>query len=139
MGGLQLLGEQFYQRVGDSRTAFLLLAVFIILFYSGIAFTYVIPGLKGFNLFSMSWTLFLYFFAANIFAGLFLDKVWIVFVLSLILSSMGMGWRLGLEWGEFSVVDHMRFSVYFGYPFVCAVVITIFYFISNHSLKQKTH
>lgn len=87
----------------------------------------------------MSLTLFLYFLAANIFAGLFSDKVWVVFTLSLILSSMGMGWRLWLEWGEFSLVDHMRLSVYFGYPFVCAVVITIFYFLSNHSLKQKTH
>ncbi|MEZ7170422.1 ABC transporter permease [Sporosarcina sp. OR05] len=134
-----MLSEQFYERVGDSRTAFLLLAVCIILFYSGITFTFVIPGLKGFNLFSLSLTLFLYFLAANIFAGLFLDKVWVVFMLALILSSIGMGWRLWLEWGEFSLVDHMRFSVYFGYPFVCAVVITIFYFLSNHSLKQKTH
>lgn len=136
---MHLLSEQFYERVGDSRTAFLLLAVCIILFYSGIAFTFVIPGLKGFNLFSMSLTLFLYFLAATIFAGLFLDKVWVVFMLALIRSSIGMGWRLWLEWGEFSLVDHMRLSVYFGYPFVCAVVITIFYFLSNHSLKQKTH
>lgn len=103
----------------------------IILFYSGISFTFVIPGLKGFNLFSVVLTLLMYFIAVNIFVGLFKDRIWFIFMICLILTSLGMGWRLWLEWGEYSLVEHTSLAVYIGYPSVSAIIITIFYIIGN--------
>ncbi|PIC69369.1 hypothetical protein CSV77_13840 [Sporosarcina sp. P16b] len=83
-----MLGEQFYKRVGKSRNTFLIFAIITILFYSGISFTFVIPGLKGFSLFSMALTLSMYFIAANIFVGLFKDRIWFVFTICIILNGL---------------------------------------------------
>lgn len=134
-----MLGEQFYKRVGKSRNTFLIFAIITILFYSGISFTFVIPGLKGFSLFSMALTLLMYFIAANIFVGLFKDRIWFVFTICIILNGLGMGWRLWLEWGEFSLVEHTSLAVYIGYPTVSAIIITIFYVIGNSIFGKKVN
>lgn len=138
IGGGPLSGEQFYIRVGRSRRFFLVFTTINILFYSGISFTFVIPGLKGFSLFFMGLTFLMYFIAANIFIGLFKDRTWFVFMFCIMLTSLGMGWRLWLEWGEFSLVEHTSLAVYISYPCVSALVITMFYIISNSMFGIKS-
>ena len=132
-------GEQFYKRVGKSGNLFLIFAIIIILFYSGISFTFVIPGLKGFSLFFMAMTLLMYFIVANIFVGLFKGKMWFVLTACIILSSLGMGWRLWLEWGEFSLVGYTNLAAYIGYPSITAIIITVFYSISGHVFVGKVN
>ena len=107
-------GEQFYNRIGESRNTFLIFATINILLFSGISFTFVIPGLKGFSLFFVVLTLLMYFIAANIFVGLFKARIWFVFMICIILNSHGTGWRLWFEWGEFSLVEHTSLAVYIG-------------------------
>lgn len=113
--------------VKKSPKTFLIFSIIAILSYSGISFTFVIPGLKGFSLFLMIVTLSLCFLVANILVGIFKGKTWIVFIFSLFFSSLGMGWRLWLEWGEYSLVEHMNVVVYIGYPCTIAFIITTIY------------
>lgn len=129
--------QQFYHKVAKSPAKFLILAIIIILFLTGITFTFVIPWLKGFSLFFMIVALLMYFVVANIFVGLFKERIWFIFIGSLILSSLEMGWRLWLEWGEYSLVEHMNPVVYFGYPSIIAFIITAIYSISNSYLERK--
>jgi len=131
-----LLGEQFYTQVRKSRNTFLIFAALNLLFLSGISFTFVIPGQRGFSLFFMVLTLVMYFIIANIFVGLFKDRKWFVFTICIILISVGMGWRLWLEWGEVTLVEHTSLAVYIGYPSISAIILTIFY-ISSHSIARK--
>ncbi|MFC5604461.1 ABC transporter permease [Sporosarcina koreensis] len=132
-------GEQFYNHIEKSRKTFIIIATINILFFSGISFTYVIPGLKGFSLFFMVLTLFMYFLAANIFVGLFKERIWFVFMLCIILNSLGMGWRLWLEWGEFSLIEHTDLAIYIGYPSVSAIIIIIFYISGNSLFRKKVN
>ncbi|MCR2820758.1 ABC transporter permease [Lederbergia panacisoli] len=132
-------GEQFYNQIGKSRNTFLIFATINILFFSGISFTFVIPGLKGFSLIFMVLTLLMYFIAANIFVGLFKDRIWFVFMICIFLNSLGMGWRLWLEWGEFSLVEHTGLVVNIGYPIVSAIIITLFYILSNFLFRKKVN
>lgn len=134
-----MLGEEFYNRVGKSRNTFLVFAIITILFFSGISFTFVIPGLKGFSLFYMIATLSMYFIVANLFVGLFKNRILFVFTLCIISSSLGMCWRLWLEWGEFNLVEHMNLAVYIGYPFISAIIITILYIINNSIFEKKVN
>lgn len=129
--------EQFYKRIGESRNTFLIFATINILLFSGISFTFVIPGLKGFSLFFVVLTLLMYFIAANIFVGLYKSSIWFVFMICIILNSLGMGWRLWLEWGEFSLVEYTSLAVYIGYPIVSAIIITLFCFLSNILFVKK--
>lgn len=132
-----MLAEQFYEQVGKSRNKFLIFAILNILFFSGISFTFVIPGLKGFSLFFVILTLLMYFIAAIIFVGLFKDTIWFVFMICIILNGLGMGWRLWLEWGEFSLDEHTSLAIYIGYPIVSAIIITLFYIIGNSMFRKK--
>ena len=134
-----MLEQQFYNRIGKSPNKFMIFAIIIILFFSGISFTFMIPGLKGFSLFFMMYTLLMYFLVANIFVVLFKEKTWFVFIGSLFLSSLGMGWRLWLEWGEYSLVEHMNPAVYFGYPSIIALIITAFYGITSIVYRKKVN
>ena len=134
-----MLEQQFYNQVGKSPNKFMIFAIIIILLFSGISFTFMIPGLKGFSLFFTIFTLLMYFLAANIFVGLFKEKTWVVFIVSLLLSSLGMGWRLLLEWGEYSLVEHMNPAVYLGYPSIIALIIIAFYGITRTVYKKKVN
>ncbi|MGE6487152.1 ABC transporter permease [Paenisporosarcina sp. NPDC076898] len=129
--------QQFYHKVAKSPAKFLILTIIIIVFFSGITFTFVIPVLKGFSLLNMIVALVMYFVVANIFVGLFKERIWFVFRGSLILSSLGMGWRLWLEWGEYSLVEHMNPVVYVGYPSIIAFIIATIYSISSSYLERK--
>ncbi|RSK27621.1 ABC transporter permease [Bacillus sp. HMF5848] len=133
-----MLEKQFYAQVEKSAKGFFIFAIIIILFFSGISFTFVIPGLKGFDLFFMILTLFMYFMVANIFVGLFKERLWFILMICLLVSSLGMGWRLWLEWGEFSLVEHMNPTVYVGYPIVITLIITGFYSFISSVYGKKT-
>ena len=91
--------ENFYSQVGKSPKVFLIYSFVAIIFFSGMTFTFVVPGLKGFSLSFMILTLLMYFLVANIFVGLIKERIWFVLMICLLLSSFGMGWRLWLEWG----------------------------------------
>ncbi|WP_260471897.1 hypothetical protein [Bacillus sp. HMF5848] len=83
-------------------------------------------------------TLFMYFMVANIFVGLFKERLWFILMICLLVSSLGMGWRLWLEWGEFSLVEHMNPTVYVGYPIVITLIITGFYSFISSVYGKKT-
>ncbi|UOQ86890.1 ABC transporter permease [Gracilibacillus salinarum] len=129
-----MLVEKLYHHIEQSPKLFLIVTMLTIVFFSGISFTFVVPGLKGFSLFFTFLTLFIYLIVAIIFAGLMKKRIASVFVLSILLSGLGMGWRLWLEWGEYSLVEHMNPAVYIGYPIVSAIFVALFY----HSANRRT-
>lgn len=132
-----MLGENFYEQVQKKPLFFLIYNILVILFFTGITFTFVIPGLKGFTWYFFFIALIIYFVVANIFVGLFKERLSLVFLLSLLCSALGMGWRLWLEWGEFSLVEHMNPVVLFGYPCMIALIIFLmFYFSSKFKTKK---
>jgi len=108
----------------------LLISILAIVFITGITFTFVIPGLKGFKWSFLFIALLFYFVVANIFVGLFKKQLTLVTIVSLVFSALGMGWRLWLEWGEFSLVEYMNPFVLIGYPCVIAFIISIMYLFS---------
>ena len=132
-----MFNQQFYQRIGNAPTKFLLFAVMIILFTTGITFTFVIPGFKWFSMFQLLQALLMYFMAANLFVGLYKERVWFIFLGSLVLSSLGMGWRIWLEWGEYSLVEHMKPVVLIGYPCIVAVIITVMYVVIGSYVRDR--
>ncbi|ARF15532.1 hypothetical protein SporoS204_16025 [Sporosarcina ureae] len=81
-------------------------------------------------------TLPIYFIVANIFVGLFIDRIWFVFTISFIFNGFGMGWRLWLEWGEVALVEHTSPAVYRSYTTISAIVTTIFYIIGNSIVRK---
>lgn len=130
-----MLGENFYEQVQKKPLFFLIYSIIAIVFFTGITFTFVIPGLKGFEWYFLFIALLIYFVVANIFVGLFKERLSLVFIVSLVFSALGMGWRLWLEWGEFSLVEHMNPVVLIGYPCIIAFIISLMY---HFSAKFKT-
>lgn len=132
-----MLDKNFYIHIGKSPKIFLLFIIMTVLFFSGVTFTFVIPGLKGFIIFFMMIAILIYFFVANIFVGIYQGKMWLVFLVSLIVSSLGMGLRIWIEWGEYSLVEFSNPTVYIGYPFTIATFITVIYCISNFIFRKN--
>ena len=124
-----------YKKIEKNRKHFLIFNLITILFFTGISFTFVIPSLKGFDLGSTLIVFLIYIVVANVFVGIFVHKIELVFLISLLFSALGMGWRLWLEWGEFSLVEHTNIVVMVGYPYITALIITL---ISAVSEKFKT-
>lgn len=120
-----MLGENFYEQVQKKPSFFMIYNILVIIFSSGITFTFVIPGLYGFNWFFLFWAIVVYFFVANIFVVLIKERIALVFIIPLILSALGMGWRFWLEWGESNLVEYM--VVVIGYPCILALIITLIY------------
>lgn len=126
-----------FGKIEKNKNHFLLFNIIVILFVSGVTFTAVIPNLKGFDLATLFIALVFYILVGNIFAGIFINKIGLVFIISLILCSLGMGWRLWLEWGEFSLVEHTNVVVIIGYPCILAFIITLIYTISEKFKTKK--
>ncbi|MER2112260.1 MAG: ABC transporter permease [Solibacillus isronensis] len=97
----------------------------------------VIPNLKGFDLVSTFIVFLIYIVVANVFVGIFVRKTEMVFFISLLFSALGMGWRLWLEWGDFSLVEHKNIVVMIGYPSITALIITLLYAVSEKFKKKK--
>lgn len=131
-----MLSKSSFEKIEKNKMRFLLFNIIVILFNTGISFTFVIPSLKGFDLASLFIALVFYILVGNIFAGIFINKVGLVFIISLVLCSLGMGWRLWLEWGEFSLVEHTNVVVMIGYPCIISFIITLIY-ISTQKFKTK--
>lgn len=124
-----MLGEQFNKIVQENRRSSLIISGLTIILTAGLTFTFVVPGLKGFERLSLIAALGIYLLVATVFAELFKEKFILALSSSLILSTAGMGWRLWLEWGEFSLVEHIHPAVLIGYPIVIALVISFSYSI----------
>ncbi|MEK4701891.1 ABC transporter permease [Solibacillus sp. FSL R7-0668] len=131
-----MFNKDDFRKIEKNKNHFLLFNITVILFVSGITFTAVIPNLKGFDLATSFVTLGFYILIGNIFVGIFKNNIGLVFIISLILSSLGMGWRLWLEWGEFSLIEHTNVVVIIGYPCILAFIITLIYSVSE-KLKTK--
>ena len=126
-----------FENIQKNKMKFLLINIVAILFISGISFTFVIPNLKGFSLSALFIALLFYIVVGNIFVGIFINKIELVFIISLALCSLGMGWRLWLEWGEFSLVEHTNIVVIIGYPCILAFIITLIYTVSEKFKTKK--
>ena len=50
-----------------------------------------------------------------------------IYFFILLLSTLGMGWRIWLEWGEYSLAEHMNIIVIVGYPIAIASFIALSY------------
>ena len=132
-----MFGTDDYKKIEKNRKHFIIFNLITILFFTGISFTYVIPNLKGFDLGSSFIVFLIYIVIANVFVGIFVHKTVLVFFISLIFSALGMGWRLWLEWGEFSLVEHTNFVVMVGYPCITALIITLIYAVSEKFKTKK--
>lgn len=132
-----MFNELFYQKVQRSRNGFFIFSLAILLFYTGITFTFIIPGLKGFAFSQLLLALLMYFICANIFVGLYTKRAWLIFIITLILSYLGMGWRIWLEWGEYSLEEYMHPSIVIFYPICIALLITGTYSVIDFSRKRK--
>lgn len=132
-----MFGTDDYKKIEKNRKHFIIFNLITILFFTGISFTYVIPNLKGFDLGSSFIVFLIYIVIANVFVGIFVHKTVLVFFISLIFSALGMGWRLWLEWGEFSLVEHTNIVVMVGYPCITALIITLIYAVSEKIKTKK--
>lgn len=134
-----MLGENFYEEVQKKPLFFLIYSILAIVFFTGITFTFVIPGLQGFKWYFFFIALLIYFVVANIFVGLFKERLSVVFLLTLICSALGMGWELWLEWGEYSLVEHMNQVVLIGYPCIIAFIILLMFHFSSKFKKKNSN
>ena len=132
-----MLSKSAFEKIEKNKMRFLLFNIIVILFITGISFTFVIPNLKGFDLATLFIALVFYILVGNIFVGIFVNKIGIVFIISLFLCSLGMGWRLWLEWGEFSLVEHTNVVVIIGYPCILAFIITLIYTVYEKFKTKK--
>lgn len=115
-----------------------LLCTVSLLFFSGISFTFVIPGLKGFEFIAFIIILTIYIMITGLVSAVLSNKVWLIFWMALLLSTAGMGWRVWLEWGEFSLVEHMQAWVLIGYPIGTTLFIVLSY-RSCEYLKEREY
>ncbi|WP_339174276.1 ABC transporter permease [Solibacillus sp. FSL R5-0691] len=132
-----MFGTDDYKKIEKYRKHFVIFNLITILFFTGISFTFVIPNLKGFDLGSTLIVFLIYIVVANVFVGIFVHKIELVFFISLLFSALGMGWRLWLEWGEFSLVEHTNIVVMIGYPCITALIITLIYAVSEKFKTKK--
>ncbi|MFS0877664.1 ABC transporter permease [Solibacillus isronensis] len=132
-----MFGTEDYKKIKKYRKHFLIFNLMTILFFTGISFTMVIPNLKGFDLVSTFIVFLIYIVVANVFVGIFVRKTEMVFFISLLFSALGMGWRLWLEWGDFSLVEHKNIVVMIGYPSITALIITLLYAVSEKFKTKK--
>ena len=132
-----MFSTEDYKKIEKNRKHFLIFNLITILFFTGISFTMVIPNLKGFDLVSTLIVFLIYIVVANVFVGIFVRKTEMVFFISLLFSALGMGWRLWLEWGDFSLVEHKNIVVMIGYPSITALIITLLYAVSEKFKTKK--
>lgn len=115
----------------QNKTKLIWFIILTIVFFSGASFTNVIPFLKGFNLFLFVFGLGIYIFIGDLLVKLIANKASLIFLSALALSSLGLGWRLWLEWGEYSLIEHTKGLLFIGYPSIISLIITLTYIISK--------
>lgn len=117
-----------YKRIPKSELHYKVGGFLAILFTSGMTFTFVIPGLKGFDSIFLAGAIFIYYVIANIFEKVFIDQRFLMFLLTCLSSSLGMVGRILLEWGEYSLIEHMNIFVIIGYPITVALLLLLMTF-----------
>lgn len=134
-----MFGEQFSRRVQEKRLHFMIFAACMLVFMAGVSFTFVIPGFKGFDGYFLFLSAYTYFVVASIFSALFDQQIFRIVTMSLLLSSLGMGLRMWLEWGEVSLAEHMDMFVLMGYPLAITFFIVCVYslLIFNKTRKRN--
>ena len=132
-----MLGENFYEQIQKKSSFFMVYIILTVIFFSCFTFTFVIPGLYGFNWFFLFLAIVVYFFVANIFVALIKERIALVFIISLISSALGMGCRFWLEWGEFTLVEYTNMVVVIGYPCILALIITLIYTVTEKFKTKK--
>lgn len=119
------------KKLEQNKSKLFWFVILTLVFFSGASFTYVIPFLKGFNLFLFVLGLGIYVFIGDLLVKLIANKTSLIFLSALILSTLGMGWRVWLEWGEYSLIEHTKGLLLIGYPFIISLIITLTYIISK--------
>ena len=130
--------QAFYDRIKREHKNFSAFVMLSMLFLTGISFSFVIPTLSGFNYILFCIVILFYIFIANIYVGLYEKAYWKTFIFSLLLSIVGMGWRLALEWGEATIAEHQTWLVIVLYPIINALIITTIAFIIIHNLRKQS-
>lgn len=132
-----MLGEEDYKKISSNRNKFIIFSAFSIIFISGITFTFAIPFKGQFSPFHFTGSGFIYWLIAYIYNGLFLKKHAIVFLSTLLLSCIGLGWRILLEWGEHSISGFLTPFILCGYPLSIALLITTIYTFLQFQNKES--
>ena len=118
-----------YKRIQKEELHYKVSGFLAILFTSGMTFTFVIPGLKDFDLIFFVGSIFVYYVIVNIFEKNFIDQLFWMFLLTCLSSSLGMVGRILLEWGEYSLIEHMNIFVIIGYPITVALLLLLMSFV----------
>lgn len=118
-----------FRHIKGEKLPLMLVSFLVILLTSGITFTFVIPGLKGFDGVFLAGAIMVYYVIANIFEEIFNDQRRMMFLLTFIFSSLGMAGRIWIEWGEFSLVEHMNILVMIGYPVGVSLILFFMTFV----------
>lgn len=129
--------QQFFEKIARSPVMFTIYNALVIIFTTGITFTFVIPGLKYFSPMQLAIALIMYFFVACIFVALYPHNFKKVFFFTLFWSALGLLWRVILEWGESSLEQVMEPAILIGYPIVIAIIVTFLYGYIQRVAEQK--
>ena len=132
-----MLGEEDYKKISSNRNKFIIFSAFSIIFISGITFTFAIPFKEQFSLFHFTGSGFIYWLIAYIYNGLFSKKSGLVFLSTLLLSCIGLCWRILLEWGEHGISSFLTPFILCGYPLSIALLITTIYTFLQFQNKES--
>lgn len=124
-----MFGTIDYEKIQRHKKSFLFYNCFFLILMNCFQFTFVIPGLKGFQWPWFFIHLCLMALFAYIFTAIFDSHVLPVFAVSLSMTTLGMLSRLWLEWGEYSMLEHMNWGVYIGFPVTITAIIMLFYYL----------
>lgn len=133
-----MLTIENYEQIAKNKKQFIIWNSIALLFLGGIFFTFVIPMTKDFSLYIFMLYAIMCFFISNIYAGIYRKSNWFkVFISTLVLHSLGLLWRVVLEWGEFIISKYLTPTIVIGYIFSVPVFITILYLIIGKMQQFK--
>lgn len=134
-----MFDQPTFEKIARHRKGFLVFNAVNILFFSGILFTFVIPMMKGFILSQFLMAIIIYIVVANIYSGLYKKNPLFVFILVFIFSSLGVLWRVLLEWGEYSLDGYVTPIVIGGYLLALSIFVTTVYNLIGLRLQSRYH
>ena len=132
-----MFDQPTFEKIASHRKGFLFFNAGSIVFFGGILFTFVIPMMKGFILSQFLMAILVFVVVANIYSGLYKKKPLFVFISVFIFSSLGVLWRVLLEWGEYSLEGYVTPIVIGGYLLALSIFVTMVYSLIGLRLKAK--
>lgn len=132
-----MFDQPTFEKIASHRKGFLVFNAVTIIFFSGILFTFVIPMMKGFILSQFLMAILVYVVVANIYSGLYKKNPLFVFISVFIFSSLGVLWRVLLEWGEYSLNGYVTPTVIGGYLLALSIFVTTVYSLIGVRLNAK--